>query len=179
MAATRTLRAGQRMAALLSEVFPALAQEDRRSGYFIVTTSRPAATVALIGTRALSALAAIPVTSSPDDGPVHKPQQLRSDRSFKSSGTYPAFRSPWAGIDRGIQAYAIFGAADERDYMRVGHYAEVETRGARRHGAAELKREIESFRAVERRETARKKAGRRACTCVAREFVAPCVPDEE
>jgi len=50
----------QRVARLLTDLFPELEGQERISGYFKLTSTQPLATFALFGTRNLSALSAIP-----------------------------------------------------------------------------------------------------------------------
>ncbi len=63
--AIRSLPAGQREAKLLTEIFPALQDQSRTSGYFLVTSSAPLASFAIIGTNTSSVLGAVPPQEVP------------------------------------------------------------------------------------------------------------------
>jgi hypothetical protein len=62
---TETIPAGGRRARLLTEWFPALAGQNRSSGYIRLSSDRPVASFALFGTTSLSVLAAIPAQPVP------------------------------------------------------------------------------------------------------------------
>ncbi len=63
--ATAAVPGHARMSALLTELFPELAGQERTSGYLRVTADRPFAGFALFGTHRLSALSAIPSQPAP------------------------------------------------------------------------------------------------------------------
>ena len=60
-----SLAPGKRRSELLTQRFPALVGQSRRSGYIRVLSDQPLATFGLFGTNDLSALSAIPPQSVP------------------------------------------------------------------------------------------------------------------
>ncbi len=66
---TETIEARHRVSKLLTQYFPALAGQNRNSGYVRMASDNPVAAFALFGTHDLSVLSAVPAQPAPRSGP--------------------------------------------------------------------------------------------------------------